>query len=278
MLAKDLYQVRRKYHDFSTKALARAQYLLTMDRFASWLMEPGSDLLLVDGHCNDQSIGKVSPMSVLCACLVETLVAAAMDDSNNVSPVSFAHQPRIVLFFFCGQHLWPTSGDRLSGPQGMIRGLVNQLLYRWPYDTLPEISSFLVDRGSTYRAGQDTEVLLHDLELCELCMLFEQILGQLGPEYPVCCIIEGISSFETSLYGWNADVMEVVACFQRIASRQWDASGGRAEVGDDPGCAMVKFLLVSTERSILVRSAVAADDHLELRAGRMSNSSWLLSP
>ncbi|KAK4208178.1 hypothetical protein QBC37DRAFT_405546 [Rhypophila decipiens] len=55
--AQDLYLIRRKYHSFSTTAVAQAQYLLTVPRFMMWLWEPGSDMLLVDGHCKDHSIG-----------------------------------------------------------------------------------------------------------------------------------------------------------------------------------------------------------------------------
>ncbi|KAM7183211.1 hypothetical protein V8F33_013738 [Rhypophila sp. PSN 637] len=102
--AEDLYSIRRKYHSFSNKALARAQYLLTMPRFMSWMVEPDSDLLLVDGHCKDQSIGRISPISVLCASLAETLMAAA--DNDQDTPLgSFANQPQIILFFFCGHHV-----------------------------------------------------------------------------------------------------------------------------------------------------------------------------
>ncbi|RSL58864.1 hypothetical protein CEP54_007595 [Fusarium duplospermum] len=60
---QDLALVLRKYHEFSSKALSQANYIMTTPKFQSWLTSPESAMLLVDGHCGDQSIGKIAPTS-----------------------------------------------------------------------------------------------------------------------------------------------------------------------------------------------------------------------
>ncbi|KAK4208177.1 hypothetical protein QBC37DRAFT_379359 [Rhypophila decipiens] len=195
-------------------------------------------------------------------------MAAAADDGQNTPLMPFGNHPEIALFFFCGNHLSLANGSGLLGPEGLIRSLVDQLLAQWPYDEPPQISD-LSQRTRKFQAHNPDAFL--DLGLDDLCFMFERILGQLGPEYPVCCIIDGVSHFETGLHGWRNDILYLVECFQGIISSRLDQDAIN-EV------ASVKVLLVGMDKSMVVRSVVPMDDHLELRAGRMATRSWLRSP
>ncbi|KAL2285882.1 hypothetical protein FJTKL_07581 [Diaporthe vaccinii] len=59
----DLYSTLRQYDSFSEKGLAQAAYLSETKPFRQWLQDLQSDHLLVDGHCENHSIGTTSPMS-----------------------------------------------------------------------------------------------------------------------------------------------------------------------------------------------------------------------
>ena len=48
---RDLGYVVKQHHNFHTKGMARANYLITTSQFQSWLTGRDSNILLVDGHC-----------------------------------------------------------------------------------------------------------------------------------------------------------------------------------------------------------------------------------
>ena len=248
--------VQRAYHNFDTKSIEQANYLLLTPRFTEWLTDSDSDILLVDSHCTGKGVGRISPMSVLCTGLAETLLTSAMQDD-----LALPYRPQIILSFFAGQHAG--QGDTLAGPHGMMRCLLDQLLSQWP-DDAPNIDA--------EPDASDPEAFLN-ADIGFLCRVFEQLLVQLGPEYPVCGIIDGISYFETRLRGWEEELREVVECFLDIIDRQREErDGGVAEM------APVKFLLTSPEKSIRLRSVVPMDCHVDLRAGNTNARSWLSSP
>ncbi|KAJ3460142.1 hypothetical protein MRS44_011009 [Fusarium solani] len=235
---RDLSLVLRKYHEFSSKALSRANYLMVTPKFQSWLMSPESEMLLVDGHCGDQSIGKVAPTSVFCSGLVQTLSGPLHDPSLTSLP----RQPQIVLHFFAGQHTNPSAG--LYGPRGLIRSLIDQLLMQWPGHE--HLNLTFLEREFLGRITSD------DLETSFLCYIFERLVSQLGFSSPLCCIVDGLSHFETSLWGWADDLMMIIDSF--FACMHHEAG-------------IVKFLLVSPERSTRVRHRIPEDYHVDLRAG-----------
>ncbi|KAF4455373.1 hypothetical protein FALBO_15630 [Fusarium albosuccineum] len=241
---QDLGLVLRKYHEFSTKALAQANYLIMKPRFQSWLMDPESDIILVDGHCSE-TIGKIAPTSIFCAGLVETLSGK----NQGSQPWALPQKPQAVLYFFAGEHTSPSS--RLLGPQGMIRSLVDQLLLQWPRHDLPDLR-FLEGRLMQL-AGE------RRLDPQNLCHIFEKLIAQLGPKSPVWCIVDGISFFETSLHGWMDDLMLIIRSFLRCVTD----TRGRNGVGQ------VKFLLISPDKSTVVRDSIPANYRVELRAGNI---------
>ncbi|KAH7111187.1 hypothetical protein EDB81DRAFT_367857 [Dactylonectria macrodidyma] len=242
---RDLGFVLRKYHEFSPKALGRAKYLMETSEFHGWFLSTGSEILLVDGHCDDQSIGRLAPTSLTCAGLVETYV----HEDYNSTALTLAQTPRIILYFFAGEHI--NSNNGLHGPHGLIRSLVYQLLLQWPEDGLPDPRLFRSQLNAARSAGE--------LSTTSLCFIFEQLVCQLSSDFPVCCIIDGVSYFETSLYGWRDDLTNIVNCFLscKEAKSAYEGQG------------TIKFLLVSPDKSTSVWHLINQVDHVDLRAGNM---------
>lgn len=235
---QDLALVLRKYHEFSPKALSQANYLMATPKFQSWLTSPESSLLLVDGHCGDQSVGKIAPTSVFCSGFVEALSGPLHDPSL----FSLPQQPRVVLYFFAGQHTNRSAG--LCGPHGLIRSFIDQLLLQWPNQDPLDLTFLEPEMSiSTSTEGFETRFL---------CYIFEQLVCQLSFRSPMCCVIDGLSHFETSLWGWTDDLMMIIDSFFTCIR---------------DGADSVKFLLVSPERSTRVRHRIPEELHVDLRAG-----------
>ncbi|KAF4978171.1 hypothetical protein FZEAL_5416 [Fusarium zealandicum] len=242
---RDLGLILRKYHEFSNKALARVQYLVTTPEFQRWLTSTTSEILLVDGHSNDQSIGRIAPTSLMCAGLVESL----HDPEHDWGYLSRPPQPQIVLYFFAGQHV--SSNNDLAGPHGLISSLIDQLLFQWPDEQL-----FGTEPSNRY---SDIWENIAYPNVHSLCSVFEQLIDQLSASAPVSCIIDGVSYFETSLHGWANDMTYIVECFHDCIERKsWDVGRG-----------FVKFLLVSPDKSTVLGRYISDNYHVDLRAGNM---------
>lgn len=244
----DLYNTLRQYDAFSDKAIAQAAYLSETSQFREWLQHPGPDHLLVDGHCENHTTRRTSPLSVFLASLTQSLL------DRLSQPASFQGGPDIVLYFFCGQHV---EDGPLAGPQGLIRSLATQLILSWPQQSPPPDVGFL----SSLLPGALSEAE-EDLEVDTVCRIFQAILRQLPPSSTVYCIIDGISYFETSIGGRSEDACTVVDCLQSCSSAD-TADGARP---------VVKTLLASANRSTEVRDIFPADRRVELRTGNFYNS------
>lgn len=102
----------RLTHAMQPDGLEKVRDLISMEQFRNWMGLPFPNVLLVDGHCRDQGQGRTSPLSIFCASLAATL---SQNDSN------------VVLHFFCGHHGNPQY-DAVSGPAGLLRSLITQLI------------------------------------------------------------------------------------------------------------------------------------------------------
>ncbi|RGP68714.1 hypothetical protein FSPOR_5185 [Fusarium sporotrichioides] len=143
----------------------RAQQIVTMPLFHSWINSARSTKLLVHGDFRDTEY--VSPLSTLC-----TVLALAFRQGGRF----------ISLVFFCGRHLvW----NDYHGGVVMIRSLIAQILRQFPSQYLnPDVHNFL----------QNTE------NIDSLCNLFRLLVSQIPARLPVVCLIDGINCYETDDY------------------------------------------------------------------------------
>ncbi|KAM7201769.1 hypothetical protein V8F20_004730 [Naviculisporaceae sp. PSN 640] len=261
---QDIYTVRRAHHNFGEAALARAYYLMISPRFLEWLSEPDSDIILVDGHCDDQCRGRISPLSSFCAGLAETL-SKGDTASENIAKFLPDGAP-IVLSFFCGEHSMLGDDNGLIGPHGLIRCLIDQLLGLWPHREPPDISANLQSIEPWNPATfQNADILF-------LCQVFDHLLRQLGPRHTVYCIIDGVSYFETDAWRWGQGLSDVVDCLSEFVCSQRTE---RAYDGDGE-LAPLKVILASPERSTEICWKFPENSQISLRAGNTGAfSAWL---
>jgi hypothetical protein len=244
--AEALAGVTRRSCHLKVDTGARGNRLMGMKRFTEWLEAPSwaSDLVLVDGHCGNIAADKVSPMSAICASLAGVMTDAERDDGQD-------RPAPIVLHHFCGQHLGLRNA--LSGPGGLIRSLVHQLLVQThqhveDYATGPQASLDFID--DHLLGGVD------ERDIPSLCRLFGELVARLDRSRPVFCIIDGVSEIETALDGWQEDACSIISALLDLV----DEGSFRA------GPAL-RVLLTSAQRSTtLAESVVPSDSHVSLLA------------
>ncbi|KAI1347022.1 hypothetical protein F5Y01DRAFT_330212 [Xylaria sp. FL0043] len=229
-------EILRKCHQFSDRALRQAAYLKSAPEFQRWLDVTMPDILLVDGH---DKRGRISAMSVFCAMLVQALW--------TIQKQATAPQVHIiVLFFTCGAHT--EAEDILTGPCGILRSFIGQLMMSWP-DQVPDLTFI-----------NETNGLLHHIQenrIDALCYLFQELLRQLPTESVVYCIIDGISLYETSYLAWKDGLGYVVEVLRDlvIADPMQEGLGPK-----------VKALLVSADKSTDIYKLIPREKHVDLRA------------
>ena len=196
-----------------------AYTLLRNLNFEIWLKSGETRVLLVDGNSPSALASRTSPISLICATLVQSLADV---------------QPVICVHFFCGLHTsW---NDPLSGPMGLMRSLISQLLFIQNFD-LSFINS---------RIHRD-QIYAYDLE--HLCELFQTLLHQISIDTVVFCVIDGVSLYERS------ERMEET-CFVVDKLR---------EITESPALnAIFKLLLTSPGRSRYIKNYIAKKDQLVL--------------
>jgi hypothetical protein len=118
---RDRDRLMRMQSEFPVKALKNAYHLTESNELKSWMSSAESQLMIVDGDCLNQSKGRASPMTVLCASIAVGLATNTASPDPGMEPAGGA-----VLFFACSDHASPSS--LLPGPRGMVRSLISQLL------------------------------------------------------------------------------------------------------------------------------------------------------
>ncbi|KAI4950374.1 hypothetical protein J4E91_004256 [Alternaria rosae] len=232
-LNNEMEHILRQSNSLRPEGLGKARWLLTTAQFKNWLSQPSSGILLVDGHCKDDGIGKVSPLSVLCASLATALV----QESSNM-----------VLRFFCSSHT-RVEQDMISGPSGLIRSLITQLLL---YPNTPDVGLDPLEQ-SLYDA-----VSRYDVPA--LVALFGSVVYKMDKSKTIICIIDGISDFETPLRGWDREILAVVDQLQNLVYRQ---QSGPA----------LKLLMTSANKALNIGSLLRRDrgEYVSLRSGNVSD-------
>ncbi|KAI1859603.1 uncharacterized protein JN550_011911 [Neoarthrinium moseri] len=199
---EDLGFIVRQESRMSGHDKARARSLLKTTSFQSWFKTLQSSLLLVDGTLR---VDKISAISVLAG----TLSLSLLDQPNTQ-----------VLHFFCGSHLDSQAEDGLTGPHGMLRSLVVQLLLSFKAP-LPDLSEI------------DSQEFLHDVYDCTLpalCELFRLLVGQVPSGIIVFCLIDGISCQVNTEVSSEGSITE-------LESEHTSVQGSGSELGVYFSCA-----------------------------------------
>ncbi|KAL7811145.1 hypothetical protein V8C26DRAFT_409330 [Trichoderma gracile] len=184
----DAERILRKESLMSDEALGYATLLRQKRQFQEWLSSEWPGLLLVDGCCRTESVGRSSPMSFFTASFASTLLQS---------------QSGMVLQFFCSHHTDPKKED--SGPKGLLKSIISQLLlYPKPYS----LSLDFVDQ-SLYDAiaASNTDAL---------CFLLERLFWQLQPTTTVYVLLDSISDFESNLNDYGDRLDRVLASFRGL--------------------------------------------------------------
>ncbi|KAL7942039.1 hypothetical protein V8C42DRAFT_355159 [Trichoderma barbatum] len=184
----DAERILRKESLMSDEALGYATLLRQKRQFQEWLSAEWPGLVLVDGWCRTESVGRSSPMSFFTASFASTLLQT---------------QSGIVLQYFCGNHTDPQKED--SGPKGLLRSIICQLLlYPKPYSlTLDFIDQSLYDAV----AASNTDAL---------CFMFERLFWQIQPTTTVYVLLDSISDFESNLYDYGDRMERILTSFQGL--------------------------------------------------------------
>lgn len=179
----DMRLIQGRTQTFDETHQGQASYLLQTPQFKIWMSSDVSQFLLVDGgsvmHANDS----YSPMSVLCTLFIQSL-----------QPVDMA----VCVYHFCGLH--PRRTDPLYGVQGILRGILAQLLRKMDFDT-----SF-IDRPA-YRNA------LARYDVPQLIILLTELLIQVPADTVIFIVVDGVSRIENNdsrheVIGFMADFQD----------------------------------------------------------------------
>lgn len=228
---EDRDTVLRKGHTMSPQHLGRGRVLLVKPQFQRLLSSVSSTVLLVDGHCKEDCVGKVSPISVFCA---------------SLAAIMAQHPAYMALSFFTGQHcLYDDACDQARGPRGLVRSLICQILL---YPNQPEWCMDWLEEALVEDVAQG------DVEA--LCYLFIGLVRRIVGVSTIFCIVDNISDFETKEEGW-ADHLELV-----FGSLYSVGSKLAPEIS-------FKLLMTSAGKSTQLVSLTEPAEQLSLRAGNV---------
>ena len=201
---RDIQNVIRQGKRLKTNSQSRGSWLLHNKAFQAWLISDASSTLVVNGNAEGRE--HISPMSLVSAFLLQSL--SGTDTASTIS-------------FFCGLHL--AGHDDMSGPQGLARSLISQLLA-----TIYESDLAILEKDF----HQQLEA--HASDVAMLMELFSSLVNRLPQEFVLFCVIDGISLFEKQQYEQETRIV-----FQKLSQiAQADSQGG-----------LLKLLLTSPSSS-----------------------------
>ena len=196
----------------------RSHLLMQSPRFHVWLTSNISGCLLVDGNAQSAS-ERISAMTVVSAMLAQNLPG----ESETAS----------VIQFFCGLHT--DQDENLSGPRGLLRSLLAQLVHIFNLQ-LNFVHSNEYDEFKRFHTSR-------------LCVLIGVLIKQLPKGSVLFCIIDGISLYE------NDDWMQETSfALRKIIDLSYDPQVQ----------ATFKVLITSPLASRYIARHISAQDHLAL--------------
>ena len=218
-IINDASAVIRKGHALAQADIGRAAHMIKEPQVKELLTSSGPGVVAIDGHFDRTQMGKVSPLSYICAMLSQALrqqsqqYVASFRSNSQVSMSTQAEKGvygDIVLEYFCGLHT--VDNDDLRGPQGLMRCLTTQLILsmvanEWIGQTdavhLPHL-----------RDGE--EELLSQRNLEAVCRLFTALIHLVPQGVSVYCLVDSWSAYEREQL-WQADYEVVLNAFCEAA-------------------------------------------------------------
>ena len=233
----DLMAILRNKYDFDDDSIGRSRWLLTSPRFRDWMALPTSGALVAHSYGEVATDGRTSAMSVLCA----TLASALLRQGDSI----------VLLHFFCGLHA--DEEDGFSGPIGMVRSLVMQLLL---CKAIPEPDLEFTNNGGLMDDLEDgtPRAVLHVLE---------QLITQIPPGMRVYCLLDAPGVYDTLRNGWEDDLRLVFGLLGQL-------------VYDNSLAPIFKLLVTTPFRSDVILEEMAPpngnrgeDPRVDLTAGQI---------
>lgn len=212
-IAKDSAIVSRRGPTFSAEDNERAAHIVMIPQIKSLMTSPGPSIVAIDGRFDRSQIGKISPLSYMCAMLSQTIRQQSEEctASSPASPQFEMSSRKIVLEYYCSLHT--ASDDYLSGPQGLMRCLVTQLIlslvangWMGPDDAV----------NLPYLRNAMEEDLLRERALEAVCRLFTALTRCVPHGVPVYCFVDSWSAFERE-DPWREDYDVVIGTLREVA-------------------------------------------------------------
>jgi hypothetical protein len=216
-ISNDAVIVVRRGSALALADIGRAADMMMAPQVKELLSDPGPSVVAIDGHFDHTQIGKVSPLSYVCAMLSQALrqqsqlYAASFGSGSPTSLQPEKGAPRsVILEYFCALH---TAGDDdLRGPQGLIRCLTTQLI-------LSLVANKWIGHAEAVhlphlRNGE--EELLAQQNLDAVCRLFTGLIRLVPHDVPIYCLVDGWSAYEREEL-WQAEYDVVLSAFREAA-------------------------------------------------------------
>ena len=162
-IARDLKLCFERALSASAVEIDCVNFALSSTALKTWISEPLSRILLVNGNSGATFI---SPMSHLCAFVAESLKVQRIPSG----------------IYFCGLRCTSDGGGHPGGPLDLVKSLIVQLMWRFDFD-LAFVDQDPPDENKL-NAGQ------------WLCSLLQKLLGQLPAGAVLFWIVDGVSFFE----------------------------------------------------------------------------------
>jgi hypothetical protein len=145
-----------------------ARGVLEGPKFQHWFAADEPSALMLESGPDLNILGRASALSYVSILVLEKLVD---------------QEPAIAICHFCRRHL--SSVDDCCGPQGMMRGLISQLLRKFPNLDLSFASS-----------GRQFREQLESYHLDALCEFFRKVVERLPQDAVLFCIVDSVDCFE----------------------------------------------------------------------------------
>ena len=197
--------------------------IMRSPKLQRWITSTESSALFI--NANHKGSIRQQPTSFICAKLVDSITPALRNDPP-------APQLTIPLAFFCGEHL--SQDDPDSGPDGMMRNLVAQLLLSY--------SDF------NLRTIQHMQQTVNYSSVNDLCDILDLLIAQLPSYIIVFCVIDSISFYEDN----------AVICEEATIAVQ--ALVDIVERTKESGCAFKLLFMSSWNSRILYKELVDQDN------------------